>query len=198
MSSKALRLLKHHAWRFKQLIALNIDKIHAAVSACCKSEIKALQKHAEDTVYALLSQLSRYVVETRYHASANFLRKLVEGYRDDLTRTPPPPPYELLLATGGLSAIAPSMMLIHSSVDESERFVLGALVALIKSSALIEATSEAIRIEKYERGDSLVFRKSQFVLAASCLLNSVTTPNSCTLCYCHEHKLGLGPISDLL
>ena len=180
MSSKALRLLKNHATRFTQLISLNIEKIHSVVFACYKSDIKALKKHAEDTLHAILAQLARYVIETKYPLCVTFLRGLVIKFHEDLTRTPPSPPFHVLLAASGLSAVAPALMILHSTKQESEIFVYGALNALIKSSVLIEATSEAASLEIYDRRDSSIFRRAQFLLAVSCIFNSVSSKISCS------------------
>lgn len=146
MANKALRLLKHHAGSFKQLIALNITPLHKVILSACQAETKSMQKHAGDCMQSILVQLSRYMVENPQHPK-EFLSGLVAGYCTELSKTPPSSTYEILLAVGGLSATAPALMLLNPDQKESQQFVIQRVLgALIKSSAYINSSSQVANV----------------------------------------------------
>lgn len=125
ISGKALRIIKHHAPMFQSLIGENAGVTYEVVNKSHQSGKKAILKHSEEALYAVLTQISysaasmkNYTSQERNGGSIAVLQRLCIGYLDSLTSIGKTSK-EITVAVTGIAAIASSLSLLDLSASKA-------------------------------------------------------------------------------
>jgi hypothetical protein len=134
-SSKAVRLISHHAELFQSLIGLNARQSYDLLAAMHGADKKAMAKHSANALYTALRQIAAYAVQTRGAAGwsdsdavrtvralyAQFMAVLENGGAgaEAGERAAALQQEGLMSAVQGLSAIAPAVVAIAGSTITS-------------------------------------------------------------------------------
>jgi hypothetical protein len=167
-SSKAVRLISHHAELFQALIGLNARQSYDLLAAMHGADKKAMAKHSANALYTALRQIAAYVVQTRGAAGwsdsdavrtvralyAQFMAALENGGASPEAgeRAAAMQQEGLMSAVQGLSAIAPAVVAIAGSSVASAS---GGKALSITGTVLniIEAARHHARFAEAQVGD---------------------------------------------
>jgi hypothetical protein len=124
ISGKALRIIKHHAPMFQSLIGENAGVTYEVVNKSHQSGKKAILKHSEEALYAVLAQISSsastksYTSQEKKGGRIAVLQRLCIGYLDSLTSIGISSK-EITVAVTGIAAIASSLSLLDLTASKA-------------------------------------------------------------------------------